>query len=69
MIAIKTILYFFQGEYRINYLGLVRCVSIPNKIAFNLYLSKKTANTTEIKGNITNYIPFDDSFNVSIYLF
>ncbi|XP_060840905.1 LOW QUALITY PROTEIN: uncharacterized protein LOC132921741 [Rhopalosiphum padi] len=51
------------GEYRINYLGLVRCVSIPNKIAFNLYLSKKTANTTEIKGNITNYIPFDDSFN------
>ncbi|XP_060842932.1 uncharacterized protein LOC132923118 [Rhopalosiphum padi] len=54
------------GEYRINYLGLVRCVSVPNKIVFNLYLSKKSANTTEIKGNITNYVPFDDSLNLEL---
>ncbi|XP_026811187.1 uncharacterized protein LOC113552521 [Rhopalosiphum maidis] len=55
-----------SGEYRINYLGLVRCVSMPNKIVFNLYLSKNSANTTEIKGNITNYVPFDDSLNLEL---
>uniref|UniRef100_A0A2S2NM47 MD-2-related lipid-recognition domain-containing protein n=1 Tax=Schizaphis graminum TaxID=13262 RepID=A0A2S2NM47_SCHGA len=57
-----------KGEYRINYLGLVRCDSIPNKIVPNLYLSKKSANTTEIKGNITNYIPFDDSLSLELNL-
>ncbi|XP_060840903.1 uncharacterized protein LOC132921740 [Rhopalosiphum padi] len=56
------------GEYRINYLGLLRCESIPNKIVFHLYLSKKSANATEIKGNITNYIPFDDSLNLELNL-
>jgi len=37
----------------------------------NYYISKKTANTTEIKGNLTNMIPLDDSLNVSLgsYIF
>ncbi|CAI6368543.1 unnamed protein product [Macrosiphum euphorbiae] len=50
----------------------MKCVSITslNKIQFNLYLNKTSANTREIKGNITNLIPVDDSltmeFNVAI---
>lgn len=38
---------------------------IDHKIFFNLYLSKKSLKTTEIKGNITLLTEFDDSLNVS----
>ncbi|XP_022174005.1 uncharacterized protein LOC111036318 [Myzus persicae] len=56
------------GKYRINYLGMMRCVSgrSNEKIQFNLYLSKKSTNTTEIKGNITIYVPIDDSLNFEV---
>ncbi|XP_022174004.1 uncharacterized protein LOC111036317 [Myzus persicae] len=54
------------GQYRLNFLGITRCVSVRSneKIQFNWYLSKKSANTTEIKGNVTNFIPTDDSLNL-----
>ncbi|KAF0767851.1 Uncharacterized protein FWK35_00025648, partial [Aphis craccivora] len=32
----------------------------------NIYLSKKSANTTEIKGNVTNYVEVDDSITLEI---
>ncbi|CAH1714092.1 uncharacterized protein LOC114128780 [Aphis gossypii] len=57
------------GEYRINYLGLTRCTAMPllvDKILFNFYLSKKSANTTEIRGNLTNFVQFDDSLNLEL---
>lgn len=70
LINIKIMLYFIQGEYRTKYLGLTRCSSIQSldKIIFNLYLSKTSINTTEVKGNITNCIAIDDSLNVSNFL-
>lgn len=34
---------------------------------FNIRLSKKSASTTEILGNITLKVPFDDSFTVSLF--
>lgn len=34
----------------------------------NIYFSKKTLNTTEMKGNLTFLIPFDDTLTVSIYI-
>ncbi|XP_016660864.1 uncharacterized protein LOC107884034 [Acyrthosiphon pisum] len=56
------------GEYRVNVLGVIRCDSIQSndQIKFNLYLSKTSANTSEIKGNITNSVPVDDSLDVEI---
>ncbi|XP_060881515.1 uncharacterized protein LOC132952993 [Metopolophium dirhodum] len=56
------------GEYRVNVLGVIRYDSIQSngQIKFNLYLSKTSANISEIKGNITNSIPIDDSLNVEI---
>ncbi|KAF0766097.1 Uncharacterized protein FWK35_00005067 [Aphis craccivora] len=56
------------GEYRIHYLGLTRCISIQSRdgILFNLYLSKTSVNTTEVKGNITNYVEIDDFLNLEI---
>jgi len=39
-----------------------------NKLIYDFYLSKKSANITEIKGNITNLVPFDDSFDVSLVI-
>eukprot|EP00102_Acyrthosiphon_pisum_P022430 XP_016659640.1 PREDICTED: uncharacterized protein LOC107883668 [Acyrthosiphon pisum] len=54
------------GKYRLNFLAMMRCTSVPsnNKNQFNFYLSKKTANTSEIKGNVTHLEPFDDSLNL-----
>lgn len=52
-----------------NFLGVLRCADLiqsNEKIQFNYYLNKTSANTTEIKGNFTNSIPIDDSFDVSI---
>lgn len=49
-------------------LAMVRCESIKTNglIQINYYLSKTSSNTTEIKGNVTYYIPLDDTFNVSL---
>ncbi|KAL5232687.1 hypothetical protein ACI65C_000097 [Semiaphis heraclei] len=55
------------GEYRIKFLGILRCSS-NNKIQFNYYLSKTSTNTTEFKGNITYLEPFDDSLSIELNL-
>ncbi|XP_060881271.1 uncharacterized protein LOC132952828 [Metopolophium dirhodum] len=54
------------GKYRLNFLALLRCTSarLNNKIKYELYLGKKSANTTEFLGNITHLVPFDDSLNL-----
>eukprot|EP00102_Acyrthosiphon_pisum_P026891 XP_016664101.1 PREDICTED: uncharacterized protein LOC107885128 [Acyrthosiphon pisum] len=56
------------GKYRLNVLAMIRCSSLSvvtnNKMKFELYVSKKSANTTEILGNVTLLVPFDDSFNL-----
>ncbi|KAL4148715.1 hypothetical protein QTP88_002884 [Uroleucon formosanum] len=58
------------GNYRINFLAMMRCTPAPsnNYNQFNLYLSKKTANTSEIMGNITHLQPFDDSLDLEFDL-
>ncbi|XP_025198741.1 uncharacterized protein LOC112597045 [Melanaphis sacchari] len=58
------------GKYRLNFLAITRCdiVQTNNKIKYELYLSKKSANTTEIKGNVTNYVPFDDTLDLEFNL-
>jgi len=43
------------------------CESTKNHlIKYHLYFSKRTLNITEIKGNITYLIPYDDTLTVSI---
>jgi len=39
-----------------------------HSLLFNLYFSKKTSSITDLKGNITFLIPFDDTLTVSTYL-
>jgi len=60
---------FLQGEYRIKFLGILRCSSIQSneKIQFDYYLNTTSTNTTEFKGNLTYLEPFDDS-HVSIVI-
>lgn len=59
---------YFQGEYRVIFETISPCKnSKDHKIRFNLYLSKKSLKTTELKGNITGLTDFDDSLNVSKY--
>lgn len=61
-------LIFLQGEYIIFYKAVVQCVPPSNNdIQMNFYLSKKSANSTELKGNVTSKIPFDDSLDVSYF--
>lgn len=45
---------------------MLSCQNSLEKIQFNLYLSKTSINTTEIRGNITSLEPIDDSFSVII---
>ncbi|CAI6368623.1 unnamed protein product [Macrosiphum euphorbiae] len=54
------------GKYRLNFLAIIRSAAdrTNNKIKFELYLSKKSVNTTEILGNTTFLVPLDDSFNL-----
>lgn len=42
--------------------------NIRNTIKYhhNLYLNKISKNTTELRGNITNTIPFGDALTVSL---
>jgi len=58
------ILFIFQGAYRISYKAVLRC---SNPTILNWYLSKKSANTTEVKGNFTLLFPLDDSLDVSFF--
>jgi len=61
------ILLSLQGEYRTIVEKMYPCESTANhSIKFDLHLSKKTPSITEIKGNITYLIPFDDTLTVSI---
>jgi len=64
----KRFCIFLQGEYRIYFLGIMSCnlIQSKEKIQFHLYLSKTSANTNEIKGNLSNSIPIDDPLDVSL---
>jgi len=56
-----------QGEYRFVFNTMQPCEIMQDlQIKTNLYLSKKTRNITEIKGNLTFQTPFDDSVSVSL---
>ncbi|KAF0757003.1 Uncharacterized protein FWK35_00022582, partial [Aphis craccivora] len=48
------------GEYRLFLEKFYPCKS-NNLIQYNLYLSKETLNTTQLKGNFTFTIPLDDT--------
>ncbi|XP_050056145.1 uncharacterized protein LOC126548858 [Aphis gossypii] len=57
------------GEYRVVTEKIYPCESTRNhSIKFNLYFSKKTSNITELKGNVTTLIPFDDTLICDINL-
>ncbi|XP_050060193.1 uncharacterized protein LOC114130653 isoform X1 [Aphis gossypii] len=51
------------GEYRIVAAAIYQCADEPKNLPLkaNLYLSKKSSNTTEVRGNCSLKIPFDDS--------
>ncbi|XP_016656583.2 uncharacterized protein LOC107882563, partial [Acyrthosiphon pisum] len=53
------------GEYRIVIDKLYPCEKTKNyPLQFNWYLSKKTSSITELKGNMTLLIPFDDTLTI-----
>ncbi|XP_022164269.1 uncharacterized protein LOC111029549 [Myzus persicae] len=55
------------GEYRIFVEKFYRCESTRNHtLQFNCYLSKRTLNITELKGNFTLLVPFDDTVILDI---
>ncbi|XP_060849847.1 uncharacterized protein LOC132928916 [Rhopalosiphum padi] len=57
------------GEYRIIFLAIYPCESTKDQIlGWNLYFSKKSQNTTEMKGNLTFKESFDDSSKLDINL-
>ncbi|XP_022181107.1 uncharacterized protein LOC111041202 [Myzus persicae] len=50
------------GEYRFVFHTMHPCETTQDlKLKMNLYLSKKTRNITEVKGNLTFLTPLDDS--------
>ncbi|CAH1731478.1 unnamed protein product [Aphis gossypii] len=51
------------GEYRIVFEKIYSCES-TNLFQINVYFNKKTLSITELKGNFTNTIPFDDTFTL-----
>ncbi|XP_060848056.1 uncharacterized protein LOC132927530 [Rhopalosiphum padi] len=53
------------GEYRTVSEKIYSCQS-TNLIKFNTYFSKRTSNITEMKGNFSVSIPFDDSLSLDI---
>jgi len=63
---IQYVYLLLQGEYRIVFEKIYSCES-TNLFQINIYLNKKTLSITELKGNFTNTIPFDDTFTVSRY--
>lgn len=63
----RSYIILLQGEYRIVFQKLYPCDSTNNhSILFNVYFNKKTLSITEMKGNLTYLIPFDDTLIVSI---
>ncbi|XP_050060194.1 uncharacterized protein LOC114130653 isoform X2 [Aphis gossypii] len=56
------------GEYRIVAAAIYQCADEPKNLPLkaNLYLSKKSSNTTEVRGNCSLKIPFDDSLTIDI---
>ncbi|XP_003241737.2 uncharacterized protein LOC100571897 [Acyrthosiphon pisum] len=53
------------GEYRLVIDNVYPCETTKNHpIQFNWYLSKKTSSITELKGNTTLLIPFDDTLTI-----
>lgn len=60
-----------QGEYKILASAVNQCEDQPKNLPLkaNLYLSKKSSNITEIKGNLSLEILFDDSLTVSNTIF
>lgn len=57
----------FQGIYRFKVDKVYSCETSKNKpLKFNFYLRKMSLNVTEVKGNITFNIPFDNKFDVCI---
>uniref|UniRef100_A0A2S2P1L1 MD-2-related lipid-recognition domain-containing protein n=1 Tax=Schizaphis graminum TaxID=13262 RepID=A0A2S2P1L1_SCHGA len=53
------------GEYRTVIEKMYSCQS-TNSIQFHVYLNKRTSNITEIKGNLSVMMPFDDSFTLDV---
>lgn len=44
----------------------MNCVTPENnKLKINLYVNKKSANISDVRGNLTFKVPLDDTFNVS----
>lgn len=61
--------YYFQGKYLVVFDTVFPCeLKQHQKIQYNLYLSKKSSNLTEVRGNITVLTPLDDSTIVSKHL-
>ncbi|NP_001157403.2 uncharacterized protein LOC100302632 isoform 1 [Acyrthosiphon pisum] len=55
-----------MGEYRIVIDKVYPCEKTKNyPLQFNWYLSKKTSSITEVKGNMTFLIPFDDTLTIN----
>ncbi|XP_060866577.1 uncharacterized protein LOC132942303 [Metopolophium dirhodum] len=54
------------GEYHLNIEKVYRCESSNYTFQFNFFLRKKTANTTELKGNVTFFKPFDDTIKLDV---
>ncbi|XP_022180185.1 uncharacterized protein LOC111040559 [Myzus persicae] len=53
------------GEYRTVFEKIYPCESTAShSIKFDVYFSKKTTSKTELKGNITYLIPFDDTLTL-----
>lgn len=59
-------LLLLQGEYRMIFDKTYACDPRKNNtIQFNIYFSKKTPSITELKGNVSSLIDFDDTLIVS----
>eukprot|EP00102_Acyrthosiphon_pisum_P008249 XP_003244604.1 PREDICTED: uncharacterized protein LOC100569011 [Acyrthosiphon pisum] len=57
------------GEYHLEFDRVYPCETTKNHpIQFNWYLSRKTSNITEFKGNTTLLLPFDDTLTIDANL-
>ncbi|XP_003244607.1 uncharacterized protein LOC100569270 [Acyrthosiphon pisum] len=57
------------GEYHLVIDKVYPCEKTKNyPLQFNWYLSKKTSSITELKGNMTLFIPFDDTLTIDFNL-
>ncbi|XP_016658343.1 uncharacterized protein LOC107883225 [Acyrthosiphon pisum] len=58
-----------MGEYHLEFYKAYPCETTKNHpIQFNWYFSKKTSSITELKGNTTLLIPFDDTLSLDANL-